>query len=167
MLTASTANVPSIRKIGGTIVDHSPTVRVKSYEHMSPHALLCAVAGRHIGFITNDPVCAPVDGWGPIRSAEVHYRCDCTRWKYEVVDLDTGDTISRSTQYGGGELLELGGRPSQKDAKKLWLEQVQERRAAAIRKADEAAALEERAAVAEHKAEVAKKPRRRTTRKAT
>jgi hypothetical protein len=152
-------NVPSIRKIGGMIVDHTPTQRVKSYEHMSAHALLCAAAGRHLGFLTNDPVCAEVEGWGRIRALEVHYRCDCTRWRYEVVDADTAETISRSTQYGGGELLEPGAN-SQREAKKVWLDQVQERRRAAIAAADEQAQLEARAAVAAHKAEVAKKPRR-------
>jgi len=154
--------VTGVRTIGGMIVDHTPTKRVKTLEDMSPWALLCAATGRHLGFMLNDPRVADVDGWGET-AQEVHYRCDCTRWKYEVVDA-FGHTISRSVQYGGGELLIDGGSGIRAEAKLVWLRRVRERRDAALREADAAAALEERVAVAEHKAQVAK-PRRRRTRK--
>lgn len=156
---------PNIRTIGGMIVDHTPTRRVKTLEEMSPWALLCATTGRHLGFMLNDPRVADVEGWGEA-AQEVHYRCECTRWKYEVVDA-FGHTMSRSVQYGGGELLIGGGSGSRAEAKLVWLRQVRERRDAAIAKADAEAALEARAAVAEHKASVAKRPRRRSTRKPT
>jgi hypothetical protein len=151
----SARSVTNVRAIGGMIVDHTPTKRVRSHEDMSPWALLCAAAGRHLGFMLNEPRVADVDGWGEA-AREVRYRCECTRWKYEVVDAE-GRTMSRSVQYGGGELLIGGGRGEQAHAKKVWLDRVQERRDAAIRKADADAAQQEGGAVAEHKASVAKK----------
>lgn len=150
--------VTNVRQIGGMIIDHTPTRRVKTLEEMTPWALLCAATGRHLGFMLNDPRVGDVDGWGEA-AQEVHYRCDCTRWKYEVVDA-AGHTLSRSVQYGGGELLIDGGSGSRAEAKLVWLRHVRDRRDAAIAKADAEAAREERVAVAGHKAEVAKRPRR-------
>jgi hypothetical protein len=155
-------SAPNVRQLGGMIVDHTPTRRVKSLEDMSPWALLCAATGRHLGFMLNDPRVADVDGWGE-SAQEVHYRCDCTRWKYEVVDA-FGHIMSRSVQYGGGELLIDGGVGSRAEAKLVWLRKVRERRDAAVRKADAHADLEGRVAVAAHKAELkATRRRKRAT----
>ena len=142
--------VTAIEQRGQAILAHTPTVRVKSYEDMTPWALLCAAGGRHLGFLLNDPVVVPAaSNWGTgVDAREVHYWCDCTRWRYEVLDWRTKEVLSRSVQYGGGVLLETGGR--QRDAKGVWLEQVEQRRADAIAKADAEAELEERAALEEH-----------------
>ena len=128
---------------------------------MPPWPLLCAAGGRHLGFLLNDPVVTPATGWGAVDAREVNYTCHCTRWKYEVIDWGTKETLSRSTTYGGGVLLETGT-GSQREAKGVWLEQVEQRHADALARADELAALEERAAREEH---AATRPKRRRTRR--
>jgi hypothetical protein len=73
-----------------------------------------------------------VDGWGPLNSHEVLWRCDCGRWKRETIDLDTGETLRRSPEYGGGLLLRIGevgqiGGMGQRAAKLEWLRRGVER----------------------------------------
>jgi len=129
--------VTGIRQIGDTIVHHSAVVYVNDYEDLDNWPLLCS-RGRHLGFLINDPIMAKVEGWGPINSWEVWYSCDCGRWRYDVTDRDTGETISRSVQYGGGQLPRCA-RDTER-AKKVWLDRVEARRTAALTAAADVAA---------------------------
>lgn len=117
------------------IRDQSPVLRVATVEDLSDHALICALNTRHVGFMTDDPEIADNTEWGDVNAQSLYYRCPCRRWKYEVVDADTGLTLSRSTQYGGGELLHTGGRIDHAEAKREWLRRVQTRKAEAIARA--------------------------------
>lgn len=83
--------------------------RVRSVADLPDLSLVCALAGRHVGFYRNDPTWKRIGGWGPRESWEVVYRCDCGRWKRQVEDPTTGEVLSRGPQYGGGVLVQLGG----------------------------------------------------------
>lgn len=112
--------------------ENTPTRRVRDVTQLPDEALQCAVAGRHVGFVRNDPVIIEaVPWWTNVTADEVHYRCDCGRWKQEAVDHDTAERVSRSVNYGGGVLLVTGGQVSQTEAKAEWLRRVRARREAA------------------------------------
>jgi hypothetical protein len=112
-----------------------PDRRVKHVEDLPDESLRCAASGRHLGFYDdeqNPPSMKEAPGWGPLNSWEVLYRCYCGRWKTEVIDMDTGERLSRSVQYGGGVLLwipEEGavGGVNQRLAKLVWLRRIRER----------------------------------------
>lgn len=99
--------------------------------------LLCAAAGRHFGFFRNDPTWKKVGGWGALNSWEIVWRCDCGRWKREIVDRDTAETLSHSPVYGGGVLVAIGevgqiGGIGVRDARvELWRRQAQRKRRSA------------------------------------
>jgi hypothetical protein len=112
-----------------------PDRRVKTVYELPDESLRCAAAGRHLGFFDEDdnpPSMKPAKGWGALNAWEVTYHCYCGRWKTEVVDLDTGETLSRGPQYGGGVLLlipEEGatGGVHHREAKRHWLNRLRER----------------------------------------
>lgn len=103
-----------------------PDKRVRSVAELPTESLNCASAGRHLGFWTNPPTVKRITGWGPLDSREVTYSCNCGRWKKEILDWDTKETLSRGAQYGGGVLLEIAeqgaaGGLNTREAKAEWL----------------------------------------------
>lgn len=103
--------------------------RVRDVHELPDESLLCAAMGRHTGFGEDASTeVREVDGWGHRQAVEVKYRCNCGRWKREVIDGDSGETLSRSPEYGGGVLLWLGSSPSRAEAKAEWLRRLWERR---------------------------------------
>lgn len=109
--------------------DSTGTRRVRDVTQLPDDALTCAVAGRHVGFVRNDPqIIDNVPWWSNVTADEIRYRCDCGRWKQETVDHDTAERLSRSVNYGGGVLLVTGGQVSQTEAKAEWLRRVRTRR---------------------------------------
>jgi hypothetical protein len=104
--------------------------RVDTIHDLPDESLRCAALGRHVGFGAEDPQIAASPGWGPrVNAVQVKYTCDCGRWKTQDIDLDTGELLSRSVQYGGGVLLWGGGHPSKADAVAVYLARVLQRRA--------------------------------------
>jgi hypothetical protein len=101
--------------------------RVTSVFDLPDASLRCAALGRHVGFGAEDPRVRDVTGWPGHRAAEVHYTCDCGRWKRETIDQDTGETLTRGAEYGGGVLLWLGSSPSRDEARAVYLARVRAR----------------------------------------
>lgn len=123
-----------MRCVTGASVLSDQARRVRSVTDLPDESLRCAAAGRHLGFFVNDPTWHKVGGWGRLNSWEITWRCDCTRWKREIVDRDTAETLSRSPVYGGGVLVAIGevgqiGGIGVRDARvELWRRQAQQRR---------------------------------------
>jgi hypothetical protein len=108
---------------------HAHETRVNSVTDMSDASVACAALGRHIGFGVEDPLREPQDGWGEATKAErwTHV-CMCGRRRAEVVDTTTGTILSRTMQYGGGELLYSGKRPPRDDARREYAVRMNRRR---------------------------------------
>lgn len=108
---------------------HAGETRVHSLTDMSDESVTCAALGRHIGFGLEDPIREPQDGWGEAVKAERWtFVCQCGRWRSEVVDTTTGEILSRTARYGGGELLYSGKRPPRTDARKEYAVRMNRRR---------------------------------------
>lgn len=101
--------------------------RVASIWDLPDLSLRCAALGRHVDFGADDPVLRDAPGWGPRRAVEVRYSCGCGRWKREVVDADTGETLTRAAEYGGGVLLWSGISPTRAEARAVYLGRVHAR----------------------------------------
>ena len=99
--------------------------RVTSIMDLPDVSIRCAAAGRHVGFFHDDPPVIECGGWGSVRSAEVTYRCDCGRWRRDVVDLDDGEVLT--VAYGGGTLIAAGSSPGRREARAEYLRRVQAR----------------------------------------
>lgn len=103
--------------------------RVNSLTDMSDESVTCAALGRHVGFGLEDPLRETQEGWGEATKAERWtFVCTCGRWRAEVVDTVTGQILSRTKQYGGGELLYSGKRPPRDDARKEYAVRMTRRR---------------------------------------
>lgn len=82
-----------------------PVTRVRDLASMPTLSLRCTATSRHVGFF-DDPTVSDsnIGGWGRRDARLVTYRCDCGRTKREVIDWDTGETLTRSAAYDGGTL---------------------------------------------------------------
>lgn len=110
--------------------------RVNSAHDLSDLALKCLALGRHPGFLDDPWMSNESTGfWGPqIDSRNVDYRCDCGRTKYEVINFNTGEVLSASPHYDGGELPIM--RCTQREAKLIWLQRLMSRSRGRKRKKD-------------------------------
>lgn len=99
--------------------------RVASIVDLPDASIRCSAKGSHVGFFFEDPAVIEIGGWGQVRAAEVLHRCDCSRWRRDVVDLDDGEVLH--VEYGGGVLMTAGSQPSKKEARAEYLRRVQSR----------------------------------------
>jgi hypothetical protein len=79
--------------------------RVESIHDLPDASIACSALGRHIGFGHEDPIIRKADGWINADAQYVEYHCGCTRWRYEVIDANTGERLTPVPVYGGGYLL--------------------------------------------------------------
>ena len=68
----------------------------------------------------DDPPATEASGWGSFNAVELRSHCPCGRYKYEVIDLDTGDRLGQP-QYGGGVMLFPGTDFPKRVARAEWL----------------------------------------------
>lgn len=94
---------------------------------------------------------------------DVELQCGCTRVRRDVLDAVTGerDGDYPQAQYSGGHGLMSRQHPTRAEARAEWVRRARRMAAEIQAAADAAAALDERVAVAEHRATTRKRPARK------